>query len=301
MLEINKIHQGDCLEVMKQIDDKSVDLILCDLPYGITSCKWDCEIDLEKLWIEYKRIIKDKGVIVLTASQPFTSKLVMSNLEMFKYCWIWDKVLHSNPFLAKKQPLNNYEDVCVFYKNQPTYNPIMWIGRYSKRGDFTHRGSETKGNAELFSKKGEGNIKYPIRIIRIPNSNKRNIFHPTQKPLELFEYLIKTYTNEGDLVLDNCIGSGTTAVACKQLNRNFIGIEKEQKYVDIANKRLKQEVLSNSIVPPSNSPTASSHSFGEHNMGLEVQKSEISSPKLSPTEITSPNPNIKLNSKGGSK
>jgi len=242
-METNKIYQGDCLELMKQIDDKSVDMILCDLPYGTTACEWDTIIPFESLWEQYKRIIKDNGAIVLTASQPFTSVLVMSNVKMFKYCWIWDKVLHSNPLIAKKQPLNNYEDVCVFYKKQPTYNPIFWKGRYSKRGYFKHRGSETKGDVDLSSNKGEGDIKYPIRIITIPNSNKRNIMHPTQKPVALFEYLIKTYTNEGDLVLDNCIGSGTTAVACINTNRRFIGMELSEEYCKIANQRI-QEALS---------------------------------------------------------
>jgi site-specific DNA-methyltransferase (adenine-specific) len=237
-MDINKIHLGDCLELMPNILSSSVDMILCDLPYGTTVCAWDTIIPFDKLWEQYERIIKPNGAIILTASQPFTSALIMSNIKLFRYCWIWDKVLHSNPFIAKKQPLNNYEDVCVFYKNQPTYNPQMWKGRLSMRGNFTHRGSETKGDSKLFSNAGKSDIKYPVRILTIPNSNKRNIIHPTQKPVPLFEYYIKTYTNEGDLVLDNCMGSGTTAIACMNLKRNFIGIEKDEKYFEMSNKRI---------------------------------------------------------------
>ena len=251
---INKIHLGDCLELMKDIPSGSIDMILCDLPYGTTACKWDVVIPFDKLWEQYNRIIKDKGAIVLTAAQPFTSLLITSNLKMFKYCWVWDKVLHSNPFMAKKQPLSNYEDVCVFYKNQCTYNPIMWKGRMSRRGNFKHKGSETKGNAKLDSNAGEGDIKYPVRIITIPNSNRQNVIHPTQKPVELFEYFIKTYTNEGDVVLDNCAGSGTTAEACLKTNRRFIVMEKEEKYYDLILKRIedfkskpKQEDMFNEV------------------------------------------------------
>jgi len=227
MLETNKIHQGDCLELMKQIEDKSIDMILCDLPYGITNRnKWDNVIDLKELWKEYLRIIKEKGLIVLTAVQPFTSILINSNLKMFKYCWYWDKVCSTGFLNAKKQPLRQIEEICVFYSNKPNYNPQMvHTGKVRKKGG----GKIATSNYGKF-KNGyfsENDLLYPKQLLKFSNADKSLIKHPTQKPVGLFKYLIKTYTNEGDLVLDNCIGSGTTAVACKQLNRNFIGIEKE--------------------------------------------------------------------------
>jgi len=235
----NLILQGDCLEVMKDIPDKSIDMILCDLPYGTTACKWDTIIPFEPLWEQYKRIIKDNGAIVLTASQPFTSALVMSNIKMFKYEWVWDKILHSNPLISKKQPLNAHENIVVFYKSQCTYNPQMETGEIIKRGGIQNGKSETKGDAIIIRGKDSTEIRYPKRIIKFSNANKTNIEHPTQKPVALFEYFIKTYTNEGDLVLDNCAGSGTTGVACKNLNRNFILIEKEPEYIKIIEERLK--------------------------------------------------------------
>ena len=252
-METNKIYQGDCLELMKQIDDKSINLILCDLPYGTTACKWDEIIPFDKLWEQYKRIIKDNGAIVLTASQPFTSKLIMTNIQNFKYCWIWDKKRHSNPLIAKKQPLNNYEDVVVFYNSQCIYNPqpykLHTERQLSNKGIGKNHNSETKGNA-VINNEGRKNINgmgYPRRIIvDIPVhnnlSNDKNGLHPTQKPVALFEYLIKTYTNKGDLVLDNCIGSGTTAVACIKTNRKFIGIELSPEYCKIANERIQKEL-----------------------------------------------------------
>lgn len=245
MLEINKIHQGDCLEVMKEIDNKSVDIILCDLPYGMTACKWDSIIPLDLLWKQYKRIIKDKGIIILTSAQPFTSKLVLSNPEMFKYELIWLKTRPSNVFNAKKMFMKWHENILIFYKELSAFNPIMFKGKsYVKKHYLQNR---EKG---IFGKTGEkeGHISenkglfYPKTVIEVSNPNHKSL-HPTEKPVALFEYLIKTYTNKGDLVLDNCIGSGTTAVACKQTGRNFIGIEKELKYVNIGNKRLEQSTL----------------------------------------------------------
>jgi len=246
MLELNKIHQGDCLELMKQIEDKSIDLILCDLPYGITACKWDCEIDLHKLWDEYKRIIKDTGTIVLTAINPFASKLVMSNLNMFMYEWIWDKKKISNPMIAKKQPLRQHENILVFYNKNNTYNPQPYlkktIGIYGKQID--KHSTDSFGKSTIFKNKGNLNeFGYPRTIINQINvlnnlGKDKSGLHPTQKPIALFEYLINTYTNKGDLVLDNCIGSGTTAVACLKTNRNFIGIELSPEYCKIANDRI---------------------------------------------------------------
>jgi site-specific DNA-methyltransferase (adenine-specific) len=231
---MNEVWQGDCLEVMKRIEDKSIDLILADLPYGTTACKWDKIIPFEPLWTQYKRIIKDNGAIVLTASQPFTSALVMSNVNGFKYSWIWNKKQTGNHFLAKYQPLKIHEDVLVF--NSKNYRPEMRTGKM-----------RTKGGAKkslLFGSHTTESVNdqyYPTSVIEIANE-RLNKLHPTQKPVALFEYLIKTYTNEGDLVLDNCAGSGTTGVACKNLNRNFILIEKEQEYIDIIHSRLSSVV-----------------------------------------------------------
>jgi site-specific DNA-methyltransferase (adenine-specific) len=238
---LNQVIQGDCLEVMKDIKDKSVDMILCDLPYGTTACKWDTIIPFEPLWEQYKRIIKDNGAIVLTASQPFTSALVMSNVKMFKYEWIWNKVKSTGHLNAKKQPLRIFENVLVFYNNQPTYNPQMVDRgrvRHDKPRDRVYEGNGNQVYGTFKPIGGSYTDFYPNQEIEISNASQKNKLHPTQKPVALFEYLIKTYTNEGDLVLDNCAGSGTTGVACKNLNRNFILIEKEQEYIDIINKRL---------------------------------------------------------------
>jgi len=221
---------------MPKLADKSIDMILCDLPYGTTSCRWDTIIPFEPLWEQYKRIIKDNGAIVLTASQPFTSALVMSNIKMFKYEWIWEKTIASNFMLSKKQPQKKHENILVFYKNQPSINLQMETGKpYS---DNIRKRTVGIHNSETIKKAIENKgTRYPSTVQKI-NSISQGL-HPTQKPVALFEYLIKTYTHEGDLVLDNCAGSGTTGVACKNLNRNFILIEKEQEYIDIINKRLE--------------------------------------------------------------
>ena len=237
MLNINQVYQGDCLEVMKQIPDKSIDMILCDLPYGTTACKWDTIIPFEPLWEQYKRIIKDNGAIVLTASQPFTSALVMSNNKMFKYEWIWDKAKATGHTLCNKRPLKSHENILVFSNGKETYNPIMGKGNpYNGRKNIK-QSEEWKMGIKRNDNDGQ---RFP-RSVFYEKSGDRNVkLHPTQKPVALFEYLIKTYTNEGDLVLDNCAGSGTTAIACINLNRNYILIEKEPKYVDIIRERLKQ-------------------------------------------------------------
>ena len=233
---------GDCLIEMQNIADGSIDMILCDLPYGTTACKWDTIIPFDKLWKQYERIIKPNGAIVLTASQPFTSALVMSNPKLFKYEWIWIKNRGSNFASVKKTPIKEHESVLAFYKNAPTYHPQMQertgggIDRVKKpfkqtRDKISEHGVEVKG-AEW------------LRELRYPSSwQKFNCevgLHPTQKPEALFEYLIKTYTNENDLVLDNTMGSGTTMVACKKLNRNGIGIELDEDYFNIAKNRIKE-------------------------------------------------------------
>lgn len=234
---MNKIILGDCLEVMKDIPDKSVDMILCDLPYGTTACKWDSIIPFEPLWEQYERVIKDNGAIVLTAAQPFTSALVMSNLKLFKYDWVWKKPKGTGHLNAKKQPMRDKEDILVFYKRQPTYNPQMVKGEpyQSKSGKSQYEGY---GKDKRMGNNNNG-LRYPKQVIEF-GVVERNTVHPTQKLVALFEYLIKTYTNEGDIVLDNCVGSGTTAIAAHNTGRFFIGIEKEPKYVEIAQKRLEQ-------------------------------------------------------------
>ncbi len=238
MLELNKIYQGDCLELMPLIDDKSIDMILCDLPYGTTACKWDNVIPFEPLWAQYKRIIKDNGAIVLTAREPFTSQLVISNIKNYRHKWVWNKKQSGSFFLAKISPLQIEEDILVFGYSKVNYFPQIRMGKFRKRGG-SNKQIETAGiNSNYFS---YSDRYYPVNILEIPNcANKKENNHPTQKPVALFEYLIKTYTNENELVLDNCIGSGTTAIACLETNRNFIGMELEPKYVDIANKRIEE-------------------------------------------------------------
>ena len=241
-MEINEIYCGDCLEKMKDISDNSIDMILADLPYGTTACKWDTIIPFEPLWEQYKRIIKDNGAIVLTASQPFTSALVMSNIKMFKYEWIWEKQKASNFMSAKYQPMKYHENILIFGRGKLKYIPQMWEIEESKI-DKRKTINDTKSNKEniygnLFVKRKKDNgFRCPKSILKIDKDININQ-HPTQKPVALFEYLIKTYTNEGDLVLDNVAGSGTTGIACINLNRKYILIEKELKYVKIAKGRL---------------------------------------------------------------
>lgn len=241
--------QGDCLEKMKDIPDKSIDMILCDLPYGTTACKWDTVIPFEPLWEQYKRLIKDNGAIVLTASQPFTSALVMSNTRLFKYDWCWRKPRGTGHLNAKKQPLRDKEDILVFYKNQPVYNPQYEKGepytalKGGKASKVSDKGKTTYGkfmNGCEFRNDNDG-FRYPKQVLEF-GVVERETVHPTQKPVPLFEYLIRTYTNEGDTVLDNCMGSGTTGVACKNLNRNFIGIELDPEYFKIAEKRINENL-----------------------------------------------------------
>lgn len=237
------LYQGDCLEVMKQIPDKSVDMILCDLPYGATVCKWDTIIPFDKLWEQYNRIIKDNGAIVLFGNEPFSSRLRMSNIKNYKYDWVWDKGTHSNPLLANKQPLRVYENICVFYKKQPKYHPQMVQGTpYKKDYGYEKHYTDSFGKTVLIDRDNSTGLRYPKNIISIgQNKNNRDVRHPTQKPVALCEYLIKTYTDENDIVLDSCMGSGTTGVACKHLNRNFVGIELDPNYFEIAKNRIENE------------------------------------------------------------
>lgn len=253
MLDVNEVYQGNCLDWMELIDDQSIDMILCDLPYGTTACKWDSIIPLESLWAQYKRIIKNNGAIVLTASQPFTTVLIHSNIKMFKYEIIWKKCKPSNFLNAKKQVLKQHENVLIFYSKQCTYNPQMWESKpmntvYKSGGlndGCTFNNSKSMKSVDVDSSKRNRTLRNPVSVLLginepIGNSaEKKAGKHPTQKPVALFEYLIKTYTQPGELVLDNCAGSGTTAIACINTDRNFILIEKEPDYVQICEQRIK--------------------------------------------------------------
>lgn len=233
-----ELYNGDCLEVMKDIPDKSIDMILCDLPYGMTQNKWDICIPLDKLWEQYKRIIKPSGAIVLTAQGLFTAKLIMSQPQLYKYKWIWEKSKSTNFLNAKKQPLRKHEDICVFYKKQPTYHPQMTAGTPYDKGVRKNQLSGSYGNFLPVHVSSDGE-RYPTDIIYVKTAESEGeVVHPTQKPVALLEYLIKTYTNECETVLDNCMGSGSTGVACLNTNRNFIGIELDEKYFSIAKERL---------------------------------------------------------------
>jgi DNA modification methylase len=227
--------QGDCLELMSSIDDKSIDLILCDLPYGTTCNKWDTVIPFDKLWAQYNRIIKDNGAIVLFSQMPFGANLIMSNPKMFRYEWIWEKERGTGFLNAKKMPLKVHENILVFYKHLPTYNPQMRTGFKPYTTTNRTNCSSNYGDFQEVVIKSDGD-RYPIDIVEV---NREMGLHPTQKPVALLEYLIKTYTNEGDLVLDNCMGSGSTGVACVNINRDFIGIELDENYFNVAKKRIE--------------------------------------------------------------
>lgn len=251
----NSIHLGDCLELMNDIPDKSIDMILCDLPYGTTQNKWDSVIDLEKLWVQYNRIITDNGAVVLTSMQPFTSALVMSNIKMFKYDWVWIKPKGTGHLNAKKMPMRDKEDICVFYKNQCIYNPQFTSGSpYKNKAGKDHASkSSMSDNYGAFTNYREENhgIRYPKQTLNFPVVERCGV-HPTQKPVALFEYLIKTYTNEGETVLDNCAGSFTTAIACLNINRKYICMEKEEKYFEIGKNRIKNHVIENAVFKKTN-------------------------------------------------
>jgi site-specific DNA-methyltransferase (adenine-specific) len=241
LLFMFKLMQGDCLELMKDIPDGSVDMILCDLPYGTTACKWDTIIPFEPLWEQYERVIKDNGAIVLTASQPFTTKLINSNINLFKYELIWDKVKPSSGLHAKQQPLRQHENILIFGKGKIKYNPQMEKTELRIDKPRVANNGEAFGGKNVLRQHNNKGLKYPRSILKISNANQRGKVHPTQKPVALCEYLIKTYTDEGETVLDNCMGSGTTGVACKNLNRNFIGIELDEGYFKIAKERIGVE------------------------------------------------------------
>ena len=241
MISNIQLFQGDCLEIMKNINDKSVDLILCDLPYGTTKCKWDSVIPFEPLWEQYNRVIKDNGAIVLFGSEPFSSKLRMSNLKNYKYDLYWKKEKATNFFQLKKRFGKLTENICVFYKKQCTYNPQMekHNGKLVKNSPKGNHNSVITGINKEITPYTDTGYRYPCDILEFRREILGTTVHPTQKPVALLEYLIKTYTNEGDIVLDNCMGSGSTGVACKNTRREFIGIELDEKYFEIAKKRIE--------------------------------------------------------------
>lgn len=231
-----KLLQGDCLKLMKELPDKSVDMVLCDLPFGVTQNSWDIVIPFDKLWNEYHRISKENAAIVLHCQQPFTTRLIISNPKEFKYCWIWYKHYARGFLNAKKRPLKVHEDIAVFYRKQCTYNPQMKKGKFRSKGNSAkQRGCYGNYNAV----RTVNNIYYPQSILNFAGCANSELLHPTQKPVDLLEYLIKTYTNEGETVLDNCMGSGSTGVACANTNRDFIGIELDKNYFKIAKERIE--------------------------------------------------------------
>jgi DNA modification methylase len=240
------LFHADCFDILSGIKSKSVNLILCDLPYGTTQNKWDIILPLDKLWKEYERLITDNGAIILTASQPFTSTLIMSNTKLFKYDIVWHKRTPSGVLNAKKMPIRTHETILVFYKKLPTYNFQKSIG--SKIcGIKEHKvNSSNYRNANTITPYIDDGSRFPTSVLDITgvvNNSKEKLPHPTQKPLALMEYLVKTYSNEDDIVLDNCMGSNTTGLACKRLNRQYIGIEKEKAYYDISVKRLAETLF----------------------------------------------------------
>jgi len=233
---------GDCLDLLPTLTDNSVDMVLVDLPYGTTACKWDSIIPLDKLWEQYNRICKKDGAMVFTAAQPFTTILAASNLENFRYEWIWEKPQGTNPMNAKVMPLKSHENILVFYRKKPVYNPQMWYSTpYSGFSSNTSKIGEVYGSAKSKHRDNPQGSRYPKTVLKFKQEKG---LHPTQKPVEMMEYLIKTYSNEGDVILDNTMGSGTTGVACVNTNRNFIGIEMEENYYKIAEQRIS------STVPP---------------------------------------------------
>lgn len=255
MTSVLDLHQGDCLDLMKSLEDKSVDLILCDLPYGTTKNKWDSVIDLELLWEHYNRIIKDRGAILLFAQTPFDKVLGVSNLENLRYEIIWQKTAPTGFLNAKKMPMKAHENILVFYKKLPTYNPQMTQGHPRKVSSKKSRSESAKRHSEK-SLKGESNYgvfandiegydsteRYPLSVQVFAKDQQKENYHPTQKPVALLEWLLKTYSNEGDLVMDNCMGSGSTGVACVNLNRNFIGMELTEQYFEVAKERIEKVV-----------------------------------------------------------
>jgi len=240
-----ELYQGDCLEIMKTIPDDSVDMILADLPYEITAAKFDILIPFEPLWEQYNRIAKEDAAMVFTASQPFTTSLISSNLKNFRYEWIWEKPQGTNPMVAKIQPLKAHENIIVFYRKRPKYNPQMTIS--TPYGGFKSKQKklgEVYGDLDSKHRDNPEGTRYPKTVLQFKQEKG---IHPTQKPVPLMEYLIKTYTNENDVVLDNCFGSGTTGVAAKKTGREFIGIELDEEYFKLGSERINKTPVPNAL------------------------------------------------------
>ena len=235
------LYNGDCLEILSQLETDSIDMLFVDLPYGTTKCKWDICIPLESLWEQYNRICKINAAMVFTSAQPFTSVLINSNIKNFKYTWVWEKSKASGYLNAKKMPMKAHEDVCVFYRKPPTYNPQMWKGEPYNKGK-AHRPTEVYGKQVATLVKNDSGMRYPrtVQYFKTAESEGKTT-HPTQKPVALCEYFIKTYSNEGDTILDNTMGTGATGVAAIRNSRNFIGIELDEKYFQIAKERIEKE------------------------------------------------------------
>lgn len=233
-----KLYNSDCIEVMKEISDKSVDMVLCDLPYGCTAQEWDKIIDFDILWKQYERIRKENCPVVLFSSQPFTTKLIGSNIDNFKYCWYWSKNQATNFFHTKRMPLRKIEEICVFYKHK--YNPQKTDGHIPTRAAKGCSNGTIYYGGNKRNYEGGDTTRYPNNLLEFKCVNNYHKVHPNEKPVELLEYLIKTYTNEGDVVFDNTMGSGSTGVACINTNRSFIGIELNEKYFKIADKRINE-------------------------------------------------------------
>ncbi len=243
-MEINKTYFGDCLEVMKLIDDATIDLIICDLPYGVTKNKWDSVIDLKVLWGEYERVIKTNGAIILFGQDKFSARLMLSNEKLHRYNLIWQKTTPTGHLNAKKMPLRSHEDILVFYKKLPTYNPQKTTGHKRKVSTAQHkRGSKKTTNyGEHGLTTYDSTERYPKSVLKFATDKQKVALHPTQKPLALMEYLIATYSNEGEIVLDNCAGSGTTGLAAKNLNRNYIMIENNETYYKTCINRVGENI-----------------------------------------------------------
>lgn len=248
----NSIFEGNCLEILKRFPDNSIDMVLCDLPYGTTQNKWDSVINLDLLWKEYKRIVKPNGAIVLTSQGVFTAKLILSNEQDFKYKLVWEKSKATNFLNAKKQPLRKHEDICVFYKKQCTYHPQMTEGKPYDKGIRKNASASTYGERKAHENKSSGE-RYPtdvvyfktseseaIKLPNLANARRGHVYHPTQKPVELGWYLIRTYSDENALILDNTFGSGSFLVSAVLENRRFVGIEQEPEFVKVAEERLKE-------------------------------------------------------------
>lgn len=239
---MNNLHQGDCLEIMRNMGDSTIDLVLCDPPYGTTACKWDSIINLDLMWEQLGRITKPMAPIVLFAAQPFTTKLISSNIKMFKYLWVWEKNFSTNFLHAKRQPLRKHEDIVVFYKKSGSYYPIK------SKGHIPTQSSKGSSNGVLWSGEnkrdyaGGDTERFPTSVLKFTAVDPKQRVHPTEKPIELLEYLVKTYTLEGQTVLDFTMGSGSTGVACKNLDRKFVGIELDVDYFSTANQRILGEV-----------------------------------------------------------